>query len=133
MHPASRCSPTGHRSLGSNAGTTGICGTVSRLPVRFHRCRVSATTVCEQPSRRATIRDVRASGVDVRMLATISPSSTAHGRPVRARSSNPSSPSAAYRLRHVLTVCRETPSRRAMSALRSPSAASSTIEARNAC
>ena len=53
------------------------------------------------------------------------------GRPLRARSTSPSSPSAANRPRHLRTVSTVTAHRRAIAALDKPRAASSTIRARS--
>ena len=52
------------------------------------------------------------------------------GRPERARSSKPAIPETRYRSRQSITVCRATPTRRAISALANPSPASNTIRAR---
>jgi hypothetical protein len=55
------------------------------------------------------------------------------GRPGRGRSRKPAYPWVQNRLRHLRTVLGATPTRRAISALGSPAAASSTILARTTC
>jgi hypothetical protein len=55
------------------------------------------------------------------------------GRPGRGRSRRPAYPWVQNRLRHLRTVLGVTPTRRAISALGSPAAASSTILARTTC
>jgi hypothetical protein len=59
-------------------------------------------------------------------------SSITFGRPDRGASCSPARPASAYRLRHWITVGRDTPSRRAIADVPSPSAAANTIRARNA-
>jgi hypothetical protein len=56
--------------------------------------------------------------------------STVLGRPGRSSSTSPAMPASTYRDRHTFTVGRDTPTRSAISALRSPSEANSTIRAR---
>ena len=64
------------------------------------------------------------------MASTIATSSTVLGRPDFGRSSSPAIPSLAYRRFQPMTVGLLTPTRRTISAVPTPSAASNTIRAR---
>ena len=87
----------------------------------FSRDPSSRDDQCVTPSR---------TGGGVRVAAMLSRSSTRFGRPDRSPSTRPATPASRYRKRHRFTVGRETPTRSAISALRRPSEASSTIRAR---
>jgi hypothetical protein len=70
------------------------------------------------------------SGGGFSVAVTTAISSTVAGRPERFKSPSAATPPASYRLRHPITVGRDTPTRRPISAFGTPSAASSTIRAR---
>src|SRR6185437_7270513 len=88
-----------------------------------------AASSCELHLDKGTSR--RSGGSQARALI---PATTAEpkrrGRPDRGRSSKPASPSWQKRLRHFEATSTQTPHQRAMSTLRAPSAAKSTIWAR---
>jgi hypothetical protein len=64
------------------------------------------------------------------VAAMIAASSIVFGRPDRSASPSPARPAAAYRSRHWITVGRDTPSRREIDDVPSPSPAANTIFAR---
>jgi hypothetical protein len=66
-------------------------------------------------------------------LTSVTTAANTRGRPGRGRSRRPAYPWAQNRLRHLRTVLGVTPTRRAISALGRPAAASSTILARTTC
>jgi hypothetical protein len=61
----------------------------------------------------------------------IAASSIVFGRPERSSSARPDTPSARKRSRHLITVGRDTPTRRAAADVPSPSATANTIRARS--
>ena len=117
------------------------CGSVENLNVSArHGCspysrHTSATLTLDRPSSAASSRDDQCvtpsrSGGGSSVRSTIATSSIVRGLPGFGRSSSPPIPSAAYRLFHAITVGFDTPVRRTISFVPTPSAASSTIRAR---
>jgi hypothetical protein len=101
----------------------------------FHSRQIRATCPKEIPRHRPSSRADQCvtpsdSGGGFSVPTTTATSSTVAGRPDRFRSPSAAIPPDSYRLRHKITVGRDTPTRRPISAFGTPSAASSTIRAR---
>ena len=130
-----RYSPTTSRILASSSGSVENLNVSTRQGCTFHLRQIRATVAKEIPSSAPSSRDDQcvtpsAAGGAARVAASTATSSCVAGRPDRGRSPNAASPPAVYRLRQVSTVGPETPTRRQISALASPSAANSTIQVR---
>src|SRR5215203_4600065 len=102
-----------------------------------YRFQAAATVTWLVPKRSASSRDDQCvtpsrAGGGVSVSVTIRRGSTDRFRPERFSSASPAMPCSAYRIRHVFTVGRLTPTSRAMSTFGVPPAASNTIRARAA-
>ena len=123
------------RTLASSSGSVENWKLSARHGCSPHSRHTSATLTLEMPSSAASSRDDQCVtpsrlGGGSSVASTIATSSMTRGLPGFGRSSSPPAPSAAYRFFHMITVGLDTPVRRTISFVPSPSPASSTIRAR---
>ena len=130
-----RYNPMMSRTLASSSGSVENLNVCRRQGWTPYRRQARATVASPIPSCRASSRvdqwvtaNFWGGGSSVAVM--MSSSATVLGRPDLGASPNASIPSCANRTRHWITVGRETPSRRAIALVPSPSAAANTILAR---